>query len=259
MQQSFKQFAINTAKAAGNILMLHYQQIQEMEYKLKTNFKTKVDDLSDAFIRTEIQKHFPEHNIYSEEQENLEQQSDYTWVVDPLDGTLPYTYGISDHFAVSIGLAYKKRFILGVIYAPLRKELYVAEEGKGAFLNNKKITISTLSDINKAMLGIDYGKGCGKNERLEILQLQRKLLADDGICYPVTYACSSVALALVAAGKLHGYISLNLEPWDIAAAVVIVREAGGKVTDKNGKDCVLGDTSIIAANKELHGKLIQML
>jgi len=252
---NYKEFAIWIAKEASKLLMDNYGKLQSLEYKLKTNFKTKVDDQSDALIRKAINKNFPDHNIYSEEQNSKKTYSKFSWVIDPLDGTLPYTFSISDHFGVSIALVKEKNPILGVIYAPKRNELYVAEKGKGAFCNGSSIRVSSIGDINKAMIGIDYGKV----EREEIVDYQKKLLSDEGITYPVSYGCASVSLSLVASGKLHGYLALKLEPWDMAAAVIINREAGGKVTTIENKEWELGDESILTANPKLHTKLFNFL
>jgi len=168
---------------------------------------------------------------------------------------LPYTFGISDHFAISLALVKVKLPILGVIYAPKRDELYVAEYGKGAFCNNLPIRVSKIKDINKAMIGLDYSK----RSRNTVSKYHKKLLSEDGVTYPVTYGCASATLGLVASGKLHGYLGLKLEPWDMAAGAVIIREAGGKVTTIKGKEWLLGDETILAANPNLHNKLKEFL
>lgn len=253
--EKYKEFAIKTAKEAGKLLVDKHGQIQKLEYKLKTNFRTQVDMESDKLIREAIIKNFPDHNIYSEEEDDRNNSSEFSWVFDPLDGTLPYTFGISDHFGVSIALVKGKTPILGVIYAPKRDELYVAEQGKGAFCNNSRIRASPVEDINKAMIALDYGK----LEREKIIDYLAKLLSDRGVTYPVSYGCASVSLSLVASGKLHGYLSLKLEPWDMAAAVVLNREAGCKVTTIHNKEWELGDESILTANPKLHDKLFKLV
>ncbi|MFH1331861.1 MAG: inositol monophosphatase family protein [archaeon] len=251
----YKEFAIKVALDAGKLLMDNYGKIQSLEYKLKTNFKIGVDCQSDNLIRKAIVENFPEHNIYSEENNPREKQSEFSWVIDPLDGTLPFTYRISDHFSVAISLVNKKTPILGVIYAPKRGELYVAEKGKGAFCNDLPIKVSSVTDVNKAMVALDYGKFM----RQRIADYHRRLLSDDGVTYPFTYGCASVSLALVAAGKLDGYLALKLEPWDMAAGVILNREVGSKVTTIDGKDWQFGDESILAANPSLHRKLLEVL
>lgn len=248
-------FAKQLAQDAGQILMDHYGQMQKLEYKLKTNFKTEVDDKVDAFCREQIKKNFPTHGIESEEADALENESEYTWVVDPLDGTLPYTYGINDHFSVCVSLVKGKEPIVGVIYAPLRNEFYYAEAGQPAVLNEEPIQVAKVDNLNQAMVGIDYGK-LNRGAHLPYLE---KMLAADGIAYPYSHACASVGLGLVASGRLHAYMALKLEPWDMAAAVAIIRAAGGKVTTIDGKEWELGDESILAAHPALHEKLLEYL
>lgn len=250
-----KQFALELAHEAGEIMTRHYGAMHELEYKLRTNFKTQVDDEIDKHIRQRIGEAFPDHNIYSEELEGQENQSEFSWVIDPLDGTLPYAYGINDHFSVCIGLCQGKDPILGIIFAPKRNELYAAEKGQGVTLNGQPIKVSDLDDLNKAMVGLDYGK----LDRARILPYQAKLLGPDGVNYTYSHACASVSLGMVAAGKMHAYLALKLEPWDMAAAVVIIREAGGRVTTVDNKEWELGDESIVVAGPSLHSKVLTLI
>ena len=252
---NYRDFAVTLAKQAGQILMDHHGQMQKLEWKLRTNFKTEVDDKVDAFCRREIRKAFPDHRIESEEADVLESASEYTWVIDPLDGTLPYTYGINDHFSVCVGLVKGKQPILGAINAPLLGEFYIAETGKGTTLNGKTIRVNDQTNLSQTFIDIEYGK----IDRAKHMPYQAKLLGKDGIAYVYTHGCASVSLAMVASGKLDGYFSLKLEPWDMAATVCVIREAGGKVTDINGKEWELGDESILAANPTLHQKLFKLL
>lgn len=245
-------FATKLAKEAGAIMLSHYEEAKQLEWKLPTNFKTEVDDEIDHLVRQRITERYPAHAIYTEEADDKETHSDHRWVVDPLDGTLPYTRGISDHFGICISLVKDRTPILGVFYAPKRQELYRAETGQGAWLNDQPIQVSKLDNINHSMIALDYGK----IDREKHMPLQAKLLAQDGVGHTFSLACAGMALSLVAAGKFDGYLALKLEPWDMAACVAIVREAGGKVTDIAGKDWELGDESILAANPNLHARLL---
>ncbi len=252
---SFLDFAVDTAREAGKILMGNYGKMQTIEWKLKNNFKTQVDDKSDRLIRERITAAFPGHSIYSEEADAVRHESEYSWVVDPLDGTIPYTCGASDHFSVCIALTKGNTPVLGVVYAPLRNELYTAEEGTGAFCNGARISVGSNSDINRAMVCYDLGKG----DRGKILPIYAKLISDEGVTYPASYACASVAMCLAAKGNLDAYLFLNLEPWDMAAAVVILKEAGAKVTDINGNPWRVGEPSVLTANPALHANLMRFL
>lgn len=256
---NYKDFAISTAKEAGLILMSNYGKMQELEWNAKQHFRTEVDRMNDELIRKRIKEDFPGHNIYSEENKGINRNSEFSWVFDPLDGTIPYRYGTTDHFSVCIALAFRKTPILGVIYAPKREELYYAEQGKGAFCNNKKISVSLEENINNVIMGLDGGKETRFFKRANIASYIERLYSPDGITCFLASGCASVPLALTASGKLHAYIALSLEPWDMAAAVVLNREAGAKVTDINGKEWELGDASILVANPILHEKLLGLL
>jgi len=255
----FRKFAIETAREAGKILMENYGKMQELDWNSKTHFRTVIDQMSDELIRRRIKENFPQHNIYSEENKDFENGSEFSWVVDPLDGTIPYRYGITDHFSVCIALCHGKKPILGVIYAPLRNELYVAEEGRGAFCNDKRIFVLRGEDVNKVIMGFDGGKETPEFKRTELTPYLERIYRQDGISCFLCSGCASVPLALVAKGNLHAYVALSLEPWDMAAAVVINKEAGAKVTNINGEEWKLGDVSILTANPKLHEKLKEMI
>ena len=257
--KSYIGFAIDTAKEAGKILMDNYGKMQKLEWKLRTNFKTEVDDICDKFIRQKIQESFPKHNIYSEEQDVVDKKSEFSWIIDPLDGTIPYRYGISDHFSVCVALAREKIPFLGVVYAPKRKELYTAEIGKGAFCNNIPIYASEEENINHVIMGLDNGKETRNFKRASIAKYFNKLLTPKGISCSLSYGCASVPLCLVASGKLHAYLALSLELWDMAAAVIINKEAGARVTTLKGKEWCIDDASILVANTKLHSKLIKLI
>src|SRR3989338_11066298 len=259
MEDNYLDFAIRTAKEADDYLMSQYGKMQTLEWKSRTNFKTQVDDHNDELIRRRIKETFPDHNIYSEEQDALNRNSEFSWVVDPLDGTIPYTCGITDHFSVCISLVKEKIPILGVIYAPKRKELYHAEKGKGAFCNGKKIYVLDEDNINHTLVALDSGKKTSSFKRASITFYEAKLLSPEGVTCTFSSGCASVPLALTASGKLHAYVALSLEPWDMAAGVIINREAGANVTNIYGKQWSLDDPSIITANLKLHKKLLNML
>lgn len=257
--RDFKEFAISVAKEAGELIMENHGKAQELEWTSQKHFRTKVDKASDELIREKIREFYPEHSIYSEENKDLETGSEYRWVIDPLDGTIPWTYGITDHFSVAIALVKRKTPILGVINAPKRKELYVAEQGRGAFCNNEPIKVSSEDNINHVIMGLDGGKETDTFKRASLVPFVERLYAPNGIVCFVCSGCASVPLCLVASGKLHAYMALSLEPWDMAAAVIINREAGAKVTTRYGKEWELGDESILTANPKLHSKLYNFL
>lgn len=259
-KSNYLQFAIETALESGNeILMKNYGKMQELEWNAKQHFRTEVDRMSDELIRRKIKENFPEHNIYSEENEGVNQSSEFSWVVDPLDGTIPYRYRITDHFSVCISLIKGKTPIVGVIYAPKRGELYHAEQRKGAFCNDKLISVSLEENIHRAVIGLDGGKETETFRRENLASFIKRIYSPDGITCFTSSGCASVPLCLTASGKLHAYMAPSLEPWDMAAAVIINREAGGKVTNLNNEEWDIKDESIVTANSKLHGKLLDLL
>ncbi|MBI2056335.1 MAG: hypothetical protein HYT37_03055 [Candidatus Sungbacteria bacterium] len=224
---------------------------------LPTNFKTIADDASNFLICDALQKRFPEHSIYSEESDFFAKTtSEYCWVVDALDGTIGFLSGITDHFTVSIGLVKNKKPVMGVIYAPKRNDLYIASEGRGSTHNGQPISVSDVTDINKVLMGVDSGK---TKRTVHLPYLEKLLQEKTGITCPFMTACATVPLCMVADGRMHAYLATSLAPEDMAAAVCIIREAGGKATNLSGKEWTIGDPSILAANQVLHQKLCEFL
>ncbi len=246
-------FAVELAEKAGKNIMDYHGPALEREYTDRTHFKTLVDNKNDELARLAIHEQFPSHNILSEESSPYKGESDFTWVVDGIDGTIGFSTGYTDHFSFSVGLCQKQTPVVGVVNVPKRGELYAAETGKSAFCNGKKIQVSGLTDINKVLMGCDYGKF----NRIAHLPYIEKLLGPNGITCPFMTGCASVPLCLVASGVIHAYMATSLNPEDMAAAVVIIREAGGKVTNLKSEEWQLGDASILAANPVLHGKLCE--
>ncbi|PIR88021.1 MAG: hypothetical protein COU10_01420 [Candidatus Harrisonbacteria bacterium CG10_big_fil_rev_8_21_14_0_10_45_28] len=254
-QSEFMVFTIELARRVGKLLMKFHNQRLKPIWTSPTHFKTKADEDSNQLIRRAIISRFPEHNILSEESAPRRKKSLFTWVIDPVDGTINLRTGVTDHFSVCIAFCENKTPILGVINAPKRKEFYRAERNKGAFCNDLPIYVSETKDISPILMGVDSGK----HDRAKHLPYLKKLLSPGGITCFLSTGCASVPLSLVARGTLDAYLATSLEPEDMAAAVVIIREAGGKVTNLQGKEWQLGDKSILATNPYLHKKLIKFL
>ena len=235
-KDEFKNFAIDCAKGAGRILMKYYGEIQESDQEWTTlqHFKTIADDESDDYIRDKIKRNYPEHSIYSEEGDDLEKDSEYSWIVDPLDGTNPFRFRMNDHFAVCIALVKDKEPIMGVLYAPKMQELYYAVQGKGSYCNGKRLKPSNEDIIKRVMIGFDSGKETDKFDRSCIAPYIQKLLSRQGVSCPYCSGCASIPMAFVASGRLHAYGALSLEPWDMTASVIINKESGNKVTTIDG-------------------------
>lgn len=252
--EEFLHFAKRIAQEAGSLIMVYHERRREPIWTSPTHFKTAADDASDALMRKAIVEAYPDHNILSEEGLSRERQSRYTWVLDGIDGTIGFRTGITDHFSVCVAFCEEWTPVVGVVYAPKRGECYVAAKGNGAFLNDQAIRVSDLVNINQVLMGIDSGK---HNRAANIPYLKKSMQPGGITCYLCT-GCASVPLCLVGSGVYHAYLATSLEPEDMAAAVCIIREAGGKVTNLALEDWKLGgqDASILAANPVLHENLV---
>jgi len=251
---SYLDFAKEVAVHAGSLLAKEHGKDHARHYKTRYDFANVMDQRTDKLIGSSIHKRFPDHDIISEETKRRSNGSPWRWYIDPLDGTYNYTNGL-DLFAVSIGLSYESKPVVGIIYAPLREELYWASEGGGAFLNGSPINVSKERKLGGAFVGLELGKFDPK----AILPYYEKLFRGRRILYAPSYASSTISLTFLASGKIHAYGALKLEPWDMAAGVIIVREAGGRVTDFYGKEWEEGDESFLAANPALHKTLLKRL
>jgi len=247
-----KSLMIKAAKDAGKVLMKHYGKIKFVREKNKTSYFTNVDLESEKVIISLIKKKFPKHNIISEESGNLGKKSDYIWYIDPLDGTHNYINNFP-HFGVSIGLAYKGEMKLGVIDLPCFNEFYVAEKGKGALLNGKRLKVSNKKDVKRSFALTDlvyrhtpYGK-----------IIFDKLL---GKVYDIRLlGCAVSGYTMVANGIVDAYIVPYTCPWDVAAGALIVEEAGGKVTGHDGGRWNPDNRKFVASNGKIHNQLLKII
>ena len=248
-------FLKSIAREAGDIINDSYGKVQHRIEKSSFEFKTIIDDKVEDFLMNEIQKKYPDHGINSEESATIKSDAEYVWIIDPLDGTLNFTIGVTDLFAVSIAIAFHGIPIAGIIYAPIRGDFYFAAEGRGAYKNNIKMLPSNCKNIAEAIIAVEYGK----TNRTQILPYQQKLLGVNGAYYTYVFCNATVPIAMTAEGKLNAYFALNLEVWEMAAGVIINREAGNIVSNCRGQDWQIGDSDILVSSAELHPKLVNFL
>lgn len=253
MQATFKQTAIKAAKEAGKIQLRYFGKNIEKKTKKDDSFFTKADIESSKRIRKIIGAKFPKHNIICEEFGGSNKKSDYKWIVDPLDGTHNF---IMDNplFGVSIALQHKKEIILGVIYLPFLKRMYYAQKGKGAYRNGKRIKVSNETKLGKCLFVFDSKLRSKTDIKIKFLKRLSK----------VTWRMRSHGVsiynnALIAEGKAEFNIDFNSHSWDHCAVLLIIEEAGGKVTDLNGKRWTPSITDYIASNGKIHNKVLNVL
>ncbi|MFA5420652.1 MAG: inositol monophosphatase family protein [Patescibacteria group bacterium] len=247
-----KEIAINAVKLSAKELIKIYKKFDRADVKMKSGHEivTKADLLSEKIIIREIKKNFPEHKILSEESGDNNKKSDYLWIIDPIDGTTNFSMK-NPIWAISLGLAYKNEIVLGIVYAPILNELYIAEKNKGAFLNNKKIRVSKISS-GKVLNTFCHGSDTKSIKRAIKYYNKQKLANFD--CRQMGSA--SVELAFVAGGRVESITIPGAHPWDVAAGILLVREAGGKVTDFSEKKWSLKSHDMIASNSLVHKQII---
>jgi myo-inositol-1(or 4)-monophosphatase len=248
-----KPFITRLSKQAGNILMKYFGKVKYVKEKSNESYFTNADIESEKYIISEIERKFPDHNIVSEEAGTLDKKSQYTWYIDPLDGTHNFMHKLP-LFGTSIALALKDKVQFGAIYLPFFKELYFAQRGKGSFLNGKRIKVSRNNILKKSFIVSDLQLRYFPSKKLKLLRNLR------GKVYDIrTLGCASYALALVAGGSAEAFITLYTRSWDMAAGSLIVDEAGGKFTDLEGKTWSPKEKQFLISNGKVHGRLLQII
>jgi len=239
--------AVQAAEEAGKILLAHFGSEKEIRHKGKGNLVTKADILSEKRIAELLKLEYPDHNILSEESNSSTPVAGYTWIIDPLDGTNNYVFGIP-FFCTSIALARDEDILLGVTYDPLRDELFRAEEGHGTYLNDSAVQVSREGSLGASLVGLDLGYSDDRGKELLAIAggLRRQVH-----CLRII-GSASLGLAYVACGRITLYLHRCVYPWDIAGGLLLVREAGGTVTDWQGQPASFDTKEIIVSNRELH-------
>ncbi|CAN5349269.1 inositol monophosphatase family protein [soil metagenome] len=248
---------VKAARRAGRSLKRDLGEVENLQVSMKgpANFVSLADKRAEEMLYTDLNKARPGYGFLGEEGGNREgTDKTHTWVVDPLDGTTNFLHGIPQ-FAVSIGLLREGVPIAGLIYNPANDELYMAEKGGGAFLNDTRLRVAGRKQLNECVIacGLPHiGRGDHEQSRKEMTALQPKVA---GLR---RFGAASLDLAFVAAGRLDGYWERNLQPWDIAAGIILIKEAGGTVSDILGGD-VMKTCNVVAGNEFVHGELTKIL
>jgi len=246
MREPIIHIATEAARAAGNTIMRAMQRLESVKIAVKkpNDFVTEVDQRVEQEIIAIIRKAYPSHGILGEEGGEIK-GDDYQWIIDPIDGTRNFIHGFP-HFAVSIGVMYKNRIEHGVIYDPNRQELFIASRGKGAQLNEHRIRVSERKHLDECLLGTGFAyRHIDKTKSLPARILQGVL----PICGDIRRGGSAALdLAYVACGRLDGFWEMGLHIWDIAAGILLVKEAGGIVSDPTGGEDYLKTGNMVAAN-----------
>jgi myo-inositol-1(or 4)-monophosphatase len=240
--------AVRAARAAGAVIMRYLNRVDSLkvEEKASMDFASEVDRLAEAEITRELRRAFPDHAILAEES-GAAGKSEKVWVIDPLDGTHNYLRGFP-HFSVSIGFLDHGDPVHGVVYDPLRDELYTASKGDGAFLNDRRMRVSRRENLAGALLGTGFPYRQRRHLDAQ-LAMTRALLGEAEDIRRTGSA--ALDLAYVAAGRLDGFFEIGLKPWDMVAGCLLVREAGGQYADFAGQTVIPANGNLIAANHHL--------
>jgi myo-inositol-1(or 4)-monophosphatase len=251
----YLQTAIAAAKEAGRIQKVHFGHSHPVEYKGEIDPVTLVDKLCDEAITRHIRSVFPDHDLLTEESPFESTNSPWKWIIDPLDGTTNYLRGFPC-FCVSIGLEEEGAMRLGVVYNPLLDELFHAERGQGAYLNDRPISVSRVDDLDRSFLVTGFPYDVRKHADFYLSYFRRFLVRSLALRRP---GSATLDLCYVAAGRFDGFWELRLHPWDVAAGSLIVAEAGGKVTDFKGGDYSIYSDQILASNGWIHEQMLQVM
>lgn len=252
----FTDFINNSITNSGNILRNGFGSKFQIDNKIgKNNLVTEYDYKSEKYIVDEIRKAFPTHNIISEEEGSVNNNSEYDWIIDPLDGTVNYANNIPI-FSVSIALSKNGQLIACAVYQPMLDELFSAELGKGAKLNGESITVSNKSDLSTSLLVTGFPYDINNDPKNAIRSFTN--IVKRGI--PIRrLGSAALDLAYVACGRFEGFWEVNLNSWDIAAGILIVNEAGGNCTNYSNISSLLEDREIIATNGLIHDELLRVI
>ena len=240
------------AREAGALLMGYFHRRVKVEYKGDVDLVTEADRASEALITKRIRERWPGHNIMGEEGTRSEQGSDYRWYVDPLDGTTNFAHGYPV-FCVSLGLEHKDERVAAVIFDPTREEMFTAEKGGGAFLNGQPIHVSSIANLAECLVATGFPSH-KRHKNPNIFFYHQITLKTHGL-----RRAGSAALDLcnVASGRFDGFWEFNLNPWDTAAGVLIVQEAGGRVTRFDGQPFRIDSRETLASNGQVHEALLR--
>jgi len=253
---AFKKTALKAAEVGGEILKKYTVSGFSIEHKTRLSLVTDADKASEQAIVAILKNAYPTHQILAEEEgTHSESPSPYKWIIDPLDGTTNFTHAFP-FFNVSIGLEYQNRCILGVVLDPTRPELFVAEHGEGATCNGMPIGVSQINDLDTSLLVTGFGYDIRETAENNLEEFCQFTLRTQGVRRT---GSAALDLCYVACGRFDGFWELNLNPWDTAAGLVILQEAGGKLTNYEGNTYSIYGKKMVASNGLIHDQILDVL
>jgi myo-inositol-1(or 4)-monophosphatase len=249
--------AIRAARRAGEIMVRHLNHLESLQVaeKARNDFVTQIDHLAEAAIIEVIKDHYPEHAILAEES-GASGDHEFVWIIDPLDGTTNYLHGFPV-FSVSIAVAQRDELQHAVVYDPLRQEIFSASRGQGAQLDGRRIRVSKEGRLKTALIATGFPYRSTETEVDQYLGMLRAVIGETaGIRRP---GSAALDLCYVAAGRVDGFWELGLKKWDIAAGALMIKEAGGRISDFKGTDRYIDSGNVVAGNPKIYAALSKLL
>ena len=249
---------VKACRKASKTLIRDFGEVENLQVSLKGpgDFVTNCDKKVEKILIDELLKARPSYSILSEEIGEINNDDSFKWIIDPIDGTSNFFHGIP-HFAMSVGLEHNKEIICGIIYDPIKDEMFTAEKGNGSYLNNQRMRVSSRSKLEDCMIFTGGPRREAKNRELALKEYYKFSVK---ILTPIRkLGSASLDMAYVAAGRCDGFWQRDLNYWDIAAGIILVKEAGGFVTDFNGENEYIQNKTILASNAKINKEMIEVL
>jgi len=249
---------VKACRKAAKVLIRDFGEIENLQVSLKGpgDFVTASDKKVEKILIEELQKARPNYSILSEEIGQINNDKSLRWIIDPIDGTANFLHGIP-HFAISLGLEHNEEIICGIIYDPIKDEMFAAEKGNGSYLNNQRIRVSSRSKLKDCIVFTGGPKRESKDRDLALKEYNN---FSSKVLIPIRkLGSAALDMAYVAAGRCDGFWQRNLNYWDIAAGIIIVKESGGFVTDFKGENGYIQNKTILVTNAKINNEMIEVL
>tara|TARA_B100001123_G_scaffold88807_1_gene102081 strand:- start:213 stop:1001 length:789 start_codon:yes stop_codon:yes gene_type:complete len=249
---------IKACRKASKILIRDFGEIEKLQVSIKGpgDFVSTADKKVEKILIEELQKARPDYSILSEEIGLIDNDKSFKWIIDPIDGTANFLHGIP-HFAISIGLEHNKEIICGIIYDPIKDEMFIAEKGNGSYLNNQRMRVSSRSKLKDCMIFTGGPKIASEDRQLSLKEYNNFAST---VLVPIRkLGSAALDMAYVAAGRCDGFWQRNLNYWDIAAGIILVKESGGFVTDFDGENDYVENKTILVTNSKINKEMIEVL
>ncbi len=250
---SYLDRAVEIAREAGALLLHHFERRPAFELKGEFDLVTAADRASEQLVVERLRTHYPSHNVVAEEGGGHESASEYRWYVDPLDGTTNFAHSFP-MFNVTLALEKSGEIICGCIFDPIREEMFAAERGSGAWLNNRRIRVSSVAKLENALVATGFPSR-KRHLNVNVHFYYQMAMWTHGVRRA---GSAALDLAYVACGRLDAFWEFGLKPWDMAAGSLIVAEAGGEVTDMRGRPAQVGGPTLLADNGRIHDDVLRL-